>query len=360
MAAYVLSSDTDLKPKSANGSTDWEKSLDREIEFYQWLQSSEGAIAGGASNSNNGRYEAWPAGTSTFYGMGYEANPVYHDPGSNTWFGFQTWSMQRMAEYYYTTKDPKVKNLLDKWAKWANSVIKFNADGTFEIPSKIDWEGQPDKWTGTYTGNPNLHVKIVEYGTDLGIAGSLANTLSYYAAATNDVTSKDNAKKILDCIWNKYQDSKGVSTPEKKGDYKRLWDEVYVPNGWTGTMPNGDIIQAGSTFISIRSKYKNDADWQKVETAVKEGQDPVMTYHRFWAECDVAIANGTYGILFGNDSINYGDVNDDGAKDSNDYALLKKYLLGEAVTINLKAADMNKDGSVDSIDLGLLKKLLLQ
>ncbi len=362
MAAWILSADATFKPKSTNGASDWGKSLSRQIEFYQWLQSAEGAIAGGASNSYNGRYETWPSSTATFYGMGYTANPVYADPGSNTWFGMQVWSMQRMAEYYYQTKDAKVKSLLDKWAKWANSTIQFNADGTFQIPSTIDWSGQPDTWNGTYTGNPNLHVTVVNSGADLGVASSLANTLAYYAAASGDATSKTNAKKLLDGMWNNYQDSKGISVPETRNDYHRFLDqEVYVPSGWTGTMPNGDKIQSGIKFIDIRSKYKQDPDWARVEADLKAGKSPTMVYHRFWAQSEFAIANGVYAILFPEpDPVELlGDVNADKSVDSIDLAILKKFLLDSTTTINSKNADMNADGVVDAIDLAKLKIKLL-
>lgn len=359
-AAWVLSTNSDLKPKSTNGASDWAKSLQRQIEFYQWLQSSEGAIAGGATNSWNGRYESLPSGTSTFYGMGYVENPVYADPGSNTWFGFQCWSMQRVAQYYYESKDTKVKNLLDKWAKWANSEIKFAADGTFQIPSTLDWEGQPDTWDPAkgYTGNPNLKVTVVNYGTDLGVAASLANTLSYYAAASGDVTSKTNAQKILDAMWNNYQDSKGISVPEARTDYHRLLDqEVYVPAGWSGTMPNGDQIKPGVKFIDIRSKYKQDPEWARVEAALKAGQAPVMVYHRFWAESEFAIANGVYAMLFTGGTP--GDLNGDGNVDAIDLATFKKYLLDNSTTIVKENTDMNADGAIDAIDYALLKKALL-
>lgn len=300
MAAWVLSQDSKFKPRSTNGAKDWATSLDRQLEFYQWLQSAEGAIAGGASNSNNGRYESWPAGTSTFYGMGYEENPVYADPGSNTWFGFQAWSMQRVAEYYYKTNDTRAKEILDKWVKWVKSVVKLNDDGTFSIPSKIDWTGQPDTWTGTYTGNPNLHVTVVKYDSDLGVAGSLANALLYYSKASGDDEARVIAKELLDRIWNLYRDDKGVAVPEVREDYTRFFEqEVYVPNGWTGRMANGDEIKPGVKFIDIRSKYKNDPDYQKVLDAYNNGTAPELTYHRFWAQCDVAIANGVYSMLFG-------------------------------------------------------------
>ncbi|AZT90849.1 glycoside hydrolase [Caldicellulosiruptor changbaiensis] len=306
MAAWALANDSDMKPKSPNGASDWAKSLKRQIEFYRWLQSAEGAIAGGATNSWNGRYEKYPAGTATFYGMAYEPNPVYRDPGSNTWFGFQAWSMQRVAEYYYVTGDKDAGALLEKWVSWIKSVVKLNSDGTFAIPSTLDWSGQPDTWNGTYTGNPNLHVKVVDYGTDLGITASLANALLYYSAGTKkygvfDEEAKNLAKELLDRMWKLYRDEKGLSAPEKRADYKRFFEqEVYIPAGWTGKMPNGDVIKSGVKFIDIRSKYKQDPDWPKLEAAYKSGQVPEFRYHRFWAQCDIAIANATYEILFGN------------------------------------------------------------
>ncbi len=56
-----------------------------------------------------------------------------------------------------------------------------------------------------------------------------------------------------------------------------------------------------------------------------------------------------------------GDVNMDGAVNSIDYALLKRFLLdGEGTVIDLAAADMNKDGAINSVDLMLLKIKLLE
>ena len=100
----MLSKEPAFKPASANGAADWAKSLDRQLEFYRWLQSVEGGIAGGATNSWEGHYGKPPAGASTFYGMAYDWQPVWHDPPSNRWFGFQCWSMERVAEYYYADR----------------------------------------------------------------------------------------------------------------------------------------------------------------------------------------------------------------------------------------------------------------
>ena len=60
---------------------------------------STGTLATGdaADATTHGGAEP-PADTPTFYGMFYDEKPVWHDPNSNVWFGFQTWSLQRVAE----------------------------------------------------------------------------------------------------------------------------------------------------------------------------------------------------------------------------------------------------------------------
>src|SRR5262249_46474153 len=105
----------------------------------------------------------------------------------------------------------------------------------------------------------------------------------------------------LDRMWNKYRDRIGVSTPETRTDYRRFGEPVYVPPGWHGRMPNGDSIESGATFVGIRSKYKNDPDWPKVDAYLRGGKAPIFTYHRMWGQSDIAIANASYGWLFPDD-----------------------------------------------------------
>ncbi|WP_460105818.1 glycoside hydrolase family 48 protein [Streptomyces sp. YKOK-J1] len=298
LAAYALSNYADLKPKSATGAADWGKSLGRQLEFYQWLQSSEGAIAGGATNSWQGRYATPPAGTPTFYGMYYDWQPVYHDPPSNQWFGFQAWSMERVAEYYQQTGDAKAKAVLDKWVRWALSKTTVNPDGTYRIPSTLQWTGRPDTWNASSPGsNSGLHVTVADYTDDVGVAAAYAKTLTYYAARSGDTAAKSTAKALLDGMWSNHQDSLGIAVPETRSDYSRFDDSVYVPSGWSGRMPNGDAVDSSSTFSSIRSFYKNDPAWSKIEAYLKGGAAPVFTYHRFWAEADIALAMGSYAEL---------------------------------------------------------------
>ncbi|MGW6535735.1 glycoside hydrolase family 48 protein [Streptomyces sp. NPDC055051] len=298
LAAYALSSYAPLKPKSATGRTDWATSLDRQLEFYRWLQSSEGAIAGGATNSWQGRYATPPAGTPTFHGMYYDEKPVYHDPASNQWFGFQAWSMERVAEYYQQTGDAEARTVLDKWVSWALSKTTVNPDGTYRIPSTLQWSGAPDTWNAANPGdNAGLHVTVADYTNDVGVAAAYAKTLTYYAAKSGHAEAKRVAKALLDGMWDHHQDPLGIAVQETRADYHRFDDPVHVPTGWTGVMPNGDKVDSTSTFASIRSFYQDDPAWPKIEAYLAGGAAPVFTYHRFWAQADIALAMGSYAEL---------------------------------------------------------------
>lgn len=304
LAAYALVNDAALAPKGATAKADWGKSLIRQLQLYKWLQSAEGAIAGGVTNSWEGSYSAPPAGLTEFFGMAYDWQPVYHDPPSNQWFGFQAWSMERVAEYYQVTGDASAKAILDRWVSWALSQTTVApSTGGIKIPSTLKWTGQPDaNWsaaTGMPPANTGLHVSVQDYTDDVGVAAAYAKTLTYYAAKSGDAAAKQAAKDLLDAIW-KHTDARGVSAQETRSDYKRLADPVYVPSGWSGKMPNGDPINSGSTFMSIRSFYKSDPDYARV-WAYAGGQSstaPVFTYHRFWAQADIALAMADYGRLF--------------------------------------------------------------
>jgi hypothetical protein len=309
LAAYALSAG--MKPASPSAASDWAASLRRQIELYRWLQSAEGAIAGGATNSVNGRYGSPAPATPTFYGMPYDESPVFMDPPSNEWFGFQAWSMDRVAQYYYATGDKSARVILDKWVAWVKKSTRLDADGGFEIPSGLGWSGKPSlNWDAKTQGfdptssafNAGLHVSIKNTSRDIGVAAALARTLMFYAAKSGDGGAKDLAKQLIDRTWTLYRDSKGVTVPEKREDFKRFGEPLVLPPGWKGTMPNGDPIDSSSTFISIRSKYKSDPAWPKVAAYLKGGAAPEMVYHRFWTQVDVALANATYGWLFPKDA----------------------------------------------------------
>ena len=307
-AAWALSTVPEMNPRSASAKADWATSLTRQIDFYTWLQSADGAIAGGATNSYNGNYSAPPAGTPTFYGMAYDEKPVYHDPPSNQWFGFQAWSMERVAEYYYVSGDARAKALLDKWVTWAlaNTTV---SGANYQIPSTLRWSGRPGgNWAAgtTSVNNANLRVSVVDHTQDVGVTGAYARTLVYYGAKAAHTQAQTTAKALLDAVML-HSDTKGVSVPETKADYNRMddvmtgssGDGLFIPPGYTGTMPNGDQIAPGKSFLDIRSFLREDPDWPKVESYLNGGPAPTFNYHRFWAQVDVALALADYDRLIG-------------------------------------------------------------
>ena len=312
MAAYALSNVPAFKPKAPSALGDWGQSLKRQLEFYRWLQSAEGGIAGGVTNSIGGDYEAMAPGTPTFYGLPYQESPVFLDPPSNEWFGFEVWSMERVAEFYYVTADKRAETIVGKFVQWMLANIKLNPDGGYSVPSTIKWSGKPSaSWSeqSASTGfdpkdtsfNSTLHVTVQDGGEDPGTTASVVKTLAFWAARSGDKQARSTAKELLDRLWKKYRDDKGVGMPEDHGNYKEFMDKLYLPPGWSGKMPNGDPIAPGATFLSIRSKYKQDPAWPAIDAYIKggaQGPQPKITYHRFWAQSDVAIANATYGWLF--------------------------------------------------------------
>jgi len=301
LAAWALSNVPALTPRSPTARTDWSTSLTRQLQFYSWLQSAEGGIAGGATNSWDGQYTTPPAGLPTFFGMAYDFQPVFHDPPSNRWFGFQVWSMERVAEYYQVTGNAQAKAILDKWVAWALANTTFNANGTYQIPSDLAWTGAPAgnfSGTGTPPANPGLHVTVQNFTQDVGVAGSYAKVLLYYAKRSANAAAQTAAQKLLDGMWL-LRDAKGIAIPETRADYSRFNDPVFVPPGFTGRMANGDPINSSSTFLSIRSFYRNDPQFATVQAAIAAGRAPTLTYHRFWAQVDIALAYAVQGELFG-------------------------------------------------------------
>ncbi len=243
-AAWALSTSPDLRSASPGGAREWAESLDRQLDFYAWLQSEEGALGGGASIDK---------------GLTYVEHPVFLDPPSNEWFGWQAWAMERLASYAAATGDPRAKPVIAKWLAWVRKVVQLRPDGTYAIPSKLRWNAK--------------HVSVEETTQDVGVTGALARALN----AAGETTL---ARELVDRMWTLYRDERGVSNPERP-DFTRLNGKVHVPEGWTGKMPGGAAIRPGITFLDLRPKYRSDPDFGKAE----------FRYHRFWAQVEVALAN---------------------------------------------------------------------
>jgi hypothetical protein len=318
LAAFALSNDTSLIPLSASAKGDWATSLTTQLNLTQWLQSAQGAIAGGVTNNWGGNYgdvSKPPSGDVTFDGMYYDPSPEYHNPPSNQWFGYQTWPMERVAEYYYATGNTQAGAILAKWVQWAENVVSVNTStGAICEPGTLTWAGQPsESWTtGTSSSssppaNTSLSVTVSGCSSDLGVAASLAKVYEYYAARAGNAAAQTAAQNILDVIHKFYADSLGYSAPETRTDYSNFssayntsnYEGVYIPSSWSGTYPGGvPLNSTTNTFLSIRPWYIGDPQWSKVQAYLNGGSAPTFNYHRFWAEVDIATAFDSFANLF--------------------------------------------------------------
>ena len=320
LAAWALARDELLRPASGSGANDWDKSLSRQLEFYRWLQSEEGAIAGGATNSWLGRYAAPPAGTPTFYGMAYDPQPVYHDPPSNNWFGFQVWTMERLAEYEYVTGDEKAREVLDKWARWAIAQTKLLPDGGYEIPNTLNWRGAPDPWNPARPGpNAALRVKVIDTTADVGVAASLARTLLYHGAAANRAARVNAnparpdaadappgratislARELLDRMWAKYHDDRGLSAPSLGRIIARFFEQsVAVPAGHSGTMANGGPVPPRRTFLGLTAQVSGRPGLRASEASARRRADADVPLPPLLVQVEIALANAVAADVCG-------------------------------------------------------------
>lgn len=74
----------------------------------------------------------------------------------------------------------------------------------------------------------------------------------------------------------------------------------------------------------------------------------------------IALALSALSMTFVSAATLYGDLNQDGAIDAIDYALMKGYLLGSTEITQPSVADLDADGNINALDYSLLKQYLLK
>jgi hypothetical protein len=266
LAAWALATVPELR--TASGAADWKESVEAQLQMFRELQSAEGAVAGGYAIRD---------GT-----LAFDAHPVFLDPPSNEWFGWQAWSMDRLAQYALVSSDARAKDVVARWAAWAKAEVRLTSDGGYAIPGELDWSGAP----GT------LRVKVRSTTEDVGVAGATARALAFWAAASGDGEARALAQGLLERIWRRHGDAKGVSNPERFAAFRRFHEKVHVPDGVKGP------VRPGATFLGMRPWFTRDRDWGTVEEALRRGEPPTLRLHRFWAQVEVAVANAEFARLF--------------------------------------------------------------
>ena len=128
------------RPATPTGRT----SLTRQLEFYTWLQSAEGAIAGGATNSWDGalRHAAGRYADVLRHGLRLAARlprpavePVVRLPGVVAWSG------SRSTTTPPATPRPRRCSTSGSPGRWPTP--RSTRDGTYQIPSTLHWTGAP-------------------------------------------------------------------------------------------------------------------------------------------------------------------------------------------------------------------------
>jgi hypothetical protein len=209
----------------------------------------------------------------------------------------QGWGVERVCSLYYMSGNEKAGTICKDWSEWVKENTRVSG-GEIVHATNLKWSGNPDEWDASNfdrRGNKSLHGSVSAEGLDLGSIASIIKGLMWYSMKAGDEEGLKLSVEVMDAIEN-YRDDLGYATTEAREDYKNFGQETYIPSGWSGKNAQGANIKSGVTFIDIRPKYKEDPDWAQVEDFLNGGSAPTFTYHRFWAQTEIAVANGLISI----------------------------------------------------------------
>lgn len=180
--------------------------------------------------------------------------------------------------------------------------------------------------SGTVGQTVDIYINIAE---NPGIVG-----------ATLAVEYDTNKLQLISCedlgVLNDYQFSSIDRNPFMLNWEDPLADENNMANGNIAKLQFKILEDLGQDGAELRLAVDTvyDVNVEDVEFATMNGKITMKSYTS-------------------------GDVNEDGTINSKDSLLVRKYILGENVTINLSAADVNRDGIVNSKDSMILRKYIL-
>ncbi len=326
----------------------------RQLVLLRWLQSPEGPIAGGVTNSYQEKYAVPTDGRQNvkFCGMYYTYSPGKVNPPSNDRVDWQTLGHLSTADYFLHCSlagindiGSIVEKILDNLVVWfLNNTNIEPTQGLFSVPTKLKWTStQPvvgqtttspnsegvyeylpsvevtDANVNTYindtnhvfwTGpnpSPNLHCTIVESGEDLGTAVSLCYLLIVYCKAKQELgkfntqinsSGKDAedvfnlAKSLMDKIWTFCRDNIGITNEETRTDYSKMYDNLILSTTDIYDTIYKTPIETSQGFIGLRPFLMSDPKYTEVYNYFDNGGDaPVFKYHRTWVQCLFGIAN---------------------------------------------------------------------
>lgn len=206
----------------------------------------------------------------------------------------------------------------------------------------------------------NTNWTVNEY-LKLGIPAAKINLgIPYYATGWTGITGGTNglfgfSSKALDTKPFNY--IKNI-LDSPASPFSEFWDQdaksPYIWDNSTSTMYSyidEKALKARCNFVEEKN-LGGIMVWELSGDYPKEGGDTLTS-----------LAYGILNSSFPSDKL-YGDINGDGLIDSNDLALLKKYILGITDSFphpeGSENADVNNDGLIDTIDYSLIKRYILK
>jgi hypothetical protein len=265
----------------------WQRSLPRQLELYEWLQSKDGCLGDGVE------FERTNIKPGPFHGLTYQTFPDLKISSTNEWVGSQYSSIERLAEYYYITGNGKAKKILQKWMSWIDPYLNaFNQDKTLLIPSYISFKNTPRDIGYTY--------KVLSQSQDTTLVSTLSLILIFWNKGLekweNKKTDYKTSNNLLEYMWSQYYDQKGVAPPSNHEEYEKFWTEhIIMPDHDKKIMPWGKVITSQNTFNETRPDYKEMLPPKGPYS--KENPAPAYNYHVTSAQCRFALALA-YSYIF--------------------------------------------------------------
>lgn len=286
--AYAARSGAELAPTATGVPARWSISLDRQLELLRWLQTPEGAIAGGVSSNWRGRYETPTDGrqNATFYGCYYNHSPSWFAPFSNNWTGFQFWGMQRVSEVAIHAAEKgnaeesiytRCMVLLDKWIPWFFNQCEIDlVGGTLSYPINSSWvsttpiagvtASEPALRFHNLPENPPTDTSdVYEYLPSLNWPGSNPDYATFWSA------SGSVPNPNLKCIVTELGWDPGTAAGAAQVLLQYCQAKKIVGGGvLSGTVPNTDIeltdvLQMAVDIMEFIWNHRDDDGFGKAE-----------------------------------------------------------------------------------------------
>lgn len=226
----------------------------------------------------------------------------------------------------------------------ATAVI---ADNAFSYPKKMTITGIKDSYAEEYAAKKGINFAVssldISSTDNIHIEHTCWDIDKSVTVKTKKLNENDNEYKniVVDSsIKFTAYDIKLVdesnNTVQPQGT---VTVKIPCPSGYKGSNSKVYYVDEKGNFTDMNAQY--DGEYLTFNT------DHFSTYMVTEASLETA------------ESVKYGDINGDGAIDTQDAVLIKKYLAGyKGLSISLEACDVNGDGDVSSADAVLLLKYL--